>query len=69
MTQYLLSVHGPMDETPYGSYASEEEMQAAFAATGKVNDEMQKTGVWVFGGGLHPIRAPPRSVAARTARS
>jgi hypothetical protein len=55
MTQYLLSVHGPMDDSPFGSYASEEEMQAAFAATGAVNDEMQKTGVWVFGGGLHPI--------------
>ena len=55
MTQYLLSVHGPMDDNPYGGYASEEEMQASFDATGKVNDEMQKTGVWVFAGGLHPI--------------
>ncbi len=55
MTQYLLSVHGPMDDSPFGAYASEEEMQKAFAATGRVNDEMQKAGVWVFAGGLMPI--------------
>ncbi len=55
MTQYLLSVHGPMDDSPFGSYASEEEMQESFARTGAVNEEMQKAGVWVFAGGLHPI--------------
>ncbi len=55
MTHYLLSVHGPMDDNPIGGYASEEEMQRAFAATGRVNDEMQKAGVWVFAGGLMPI--------------
>jgi hypothetical protein len=55
MTQYLLSVHGPMDDSPIGGYASEEEMQRSFEETGKVNDEMQKSGVWVFAGGLMPI--------------
>jgi len=55
MPQYMLSVHGPMTDSPIGGYASEEEMQQAFEDTGKVNDEMQKTGVWVFGGGLQPI--------------
>jgi len=55
MPHYLLSVHGPMDDNPIGGYASEEEMQKAFEDTGKVNDEMQKAGVWVFAGGLMPI--------------
>ena len=55
MTQYLLSVHGPMDDSPLGGYASDEEMQRAFKATGAVNDEMEKAGVWVFAGGLQPI--------------
>ena len=55
MPQYLLSVHGPMSDNPYGAYASEEEMQASFEATGKVNEEMQKAGIWVFAGGLTPI--------------
>jgi hypothetical protein len=50
MPQYLLSVHNG-DVSPY---ASDEEMQEAFAATGKVNDEMQAAGVYVFAGGLMP---------------
>ena len=52
MTQYLLSVHGSDEE--YAAM-SPEEMQQSFADTGKVNDEMQAAGVWVFAGGLHPI--------------
>ncbi|HTN81122.1 MAG TPA: YciI family protein [Acidimicrobiales bacterium] len=55
MPHYLLSVHGPMDDNPIGGYASEEEMQQAFEDTGKVNDEMQQKGIWVFAGGLMPI--------------
>ena len=55
MTQYLLSVHGPMDDSPIGGYASKEEMERSFEATGAVNDEMQKAGIWVFAGGLTPI--------------
>lgn len=50
MPQYLLSVHNG-EESPY---ASEEEMQQAFADTGKVNEAMQAAGVWVFAGGLMP---------------
>lgn len=48
MTQYLMSVHNA-DESPY---ASVEEMEAAFAATGKFNDELVASGVFVFAGGL-----------------
>ena len=54
MTQYLLSVpDGRTDDNPLGPYANEEEMQAAFEATGKFNDELQARGKWVFAGGLH----------------
>jgi hypothetical protein len=52
MTQYLLSVHGSDEE--YAAMSAEE-MQQSFADTGKVNDEMQAAGVWVFAGGLHPV--------------
>ena len=48
MTQYLLSVHN--DGT--SPYASEEDMQRAFAATGAFNDKLQADGYWVFAGGL-----------------
>ena len=51
MTQYLMSVwHENFDEV----YATEEEMQQAFADTGRFNDELQAEGHWVFAGGLHP---------------
>jgi len=50
MTQYLLSVHN--DGT--SPYATEEDMQAAFAATGVFNAELQQAGMWVFAGGLMP---------------
>ena len=51
MTQYLLAVHDIEGQNPY---ANEEEMQQAFAATGKFNAKLQEQGVWVFGGGLQP---------------
>lgn len=51
MTQYLLSVwHTEGEEV----YASEEEIQAAYAATGVFNEELRESGSWVFAGGLHP---------------
>ena len=54
MTQYLLSVWDTHNEdSPYGPYADEAEMQAAFEATGKFNEELQARGKWVFAGGLH----------------
>jgi len=48
MAQYLLSVHN--DGT--SPYASEEEMQEAFAATGVFNEEVRAAGKGVFAGGL-----------------
>lgn len=54
MTQYLLAVHGSDEDyaQEYGGYASEEEMQQAFADTSAFNDARQADGTWVFGGGL-----------------
>ena len=49
MPQYLMSVHhsdGKVD-LPL------DEMEEAFAATGRFNDELQAEGVWVFAGGLY----------------
>jgi hypothetical protein len=48
MTQYLLSVHN--DGT--SPYATEEDMQQAFADTGAFNEELRASGTWVFAGGL-----------------
>ena len=50
MPQYLLSVHND-DTSPY---ATTEEMNEAYAATGVVNDEMRAAGVYLFAGGLMP---------------
>jgi hypothetical protein len=52
MTHYLLTVHGPAERTEFGSYGSQEEMEAAFAATGTFNDRLRTEGYWVFAGGL-----------------
>jgi hypothetical protein len=52
MTQYLLSVHGSAEMGEFGSYASKQEMEEAFAATGAFNDRLQADGYWVFAGGL-----------------
>ncbi|HEX6380268.1 MAG TPA: YciI family protein [Acidimicrobiia bacterium] len=51
MTQYLLSVWMTEGVEPY---ATDEEMQQAFADVDKFNQEIQASGHWVFAGGLHP---------------
>jgi len=54
MTHYLLTVHGPdelYEDNNYG-YASREEMEESFAATGAFNDRLKAEGHWVFAGGL-----------------
>ena len=51
MTQYLLSVYVSDEEI---GNTSEAEMQAAYAAVDTFNHEIQESGAWVFGGGLHP---------------
>ena len=51
MTQYLLSVHVSDEEM---AKVPEGDMQAAYEAVDKFNQELRDTGAWVFGGGLHP---------------
>lgn len=48
MKQYLLSVHVVEGAPAF----SDEETQTMFRETGRINDEMQATGAWVFAGGL-----------------
>jgi hypothetical protein len=57
MTHYLLAVHGPVERNEFGSYASKEEMEAAFATTAAYNDRLHAEGYWVFAGGLAPATA------------
>jgi hypothetical protein len=52
VAHYLLSVHGPVERTEFGTYGSREEMEEAFAATGAFNDQLKADGYWVFAGGL-----------------
>ncbi len=51
MVQYLLAVHNVEGENPY---ATDEDMQKAFAAVDAFNVQLQEQNVWVFGGGLQP---------------
>jgi hypothetical protein len=50
----MLSVHGPAEMNEFGSYGSQEEMEAAFAATDAFNEQLKTDGYWVFAGGLKP---------------
>lgn len=52
MTHYLMSVHGPAEVGEYGSYASAQERDEAFAATSAFNATLHEDGYWVFAGGL-----------------
>jgi hypothetical protein len=49
MAQYLLSVYQPVGEPP-----SREQLEPIMRNVTAVREEMQKAGVWVFSGGLHP---------------
>ncbi len=50
MTQYLLSVHMVEGEP----VPAPEVIEQMYADVEAVNQDMQKAGVWVFAGGLHP---------------
>jgi hypothetical protein len=50
MRQYMLSV-AMIDGAPP---RSEDEAQLAYQQVDRLNEEMQSSGVWVFGGGLLP---------------
>ena len=47
MTVYMLAVHGTSDTPPY---ETPEQMQQAFKQVEAFNQELQKSGQWVFGG-------------------
>jgi hypothetical protein len=51
MTQYLLAVCLVDDGTPA---PTPDEMQPVYDTVGEFNDRLQKSGAWVFAGGLHP---------------
>jgi hypothetical protein len=53
MAQYLLSVHGSVDD-PEPDMA---DMQPVFEAVDRFNDKLRTEGAWVFAGGLHPIES------------
>ncbi|MDQ3739177.1 MAG: YciI family protein [Actinomycetota bacterium] len=50
MTQYLLAVHSVEGEAE----PAPEQMEQAFRQVDEFNKELQSSGAWVFGGGLHP---------------
>jgi hypothetical protein len=52
MVRYLMSVIGPAEQTAFGSYGSEQEMNEAMAATGRFNETLRERGVLVFVDGL-----------------
>ena len=52
MPVYMLSVHTVEGED---NYSSPEEIQEVFGIVDDFNTKLQEQGVWVFGGGLHPV--------------
>ena len=50
MAQYLLSVHTADGEV--GEPMSDEEMQRSYQEVNALNEELKRSGAWVFGGGL-----------------
>lgn len=51
MTQYLMSV---WHDDEYVVDFSGDDIQRVVAQVGRLNDELQSAGAWVFGGGLQP---------------
>jgi hypothetical protein len=49
MKDYLLSIYQPDGEPP-----APEVLEPIMAELGKLTEEMQEAGVWVFAAGLHP---------------
>ncbi|WP_024286546.1 YciI family protein [Cellulomonas sp. KRMCY2] len=60
MTQYLLSVHGSdADPVP-------DNVDDLYAAVDRFNADLQRSGSWVFAGGLHPAHTATVVDATRT---
>ena len=53
MTEYLLSVHGSVDDV----MPDDDTVQEMYAATCRFNEKLRAEGVWVFAGGLMPIES------------
>jgi len=51
MTQYLLALHNIAGEAV--EPMSDEEMKHSWAQVSALNEELQSSGAWVFGGALH----------------
>ena len=51
MTQYLLAVHGTVNDPE----PDMEAMQPLFEAVERFNEKARDAGIWVFAGGLQPI--------------
>lgn len=51
MSQYLLSVHGSVDDAE----PDMTEMQPVFEAVERFNQKVRAAGAWVFAGGLEPV--------------
>ena len=54
MAQYLLSVHGNVDEDAADTRTMED-YQPIFEAVERFNTDLREKGAWVFAGGLQPI--------------
>lgn len=54
MPKFLLSVYGPAEPTPFGTYPSKEAMLEAFADTGAFNEMLEREGHFVYADGLQP---------------
>lgn len=54
MAQYLLSVHGDVDEDASDTRTMEDH-QPVFEAVDRFNAKLRADGAWVFAGGLQPV--------------
>lgn len=54
MAQYMLSVHGNVDEIAADTRTMEE-LQPVFEAVERFNSRLREEGAWVFAGGLQEI--------------
>lgn len=54
MTQYLLSVHGNLDDDA-AETRTMEDFQPVFEAVEAFNEKVRQAGAWVFAGGLQPV--------------
>lgn len=54
MPEYMLAVHGNLDEDAADTRTLED-YQPVFEAVDRFNEKLKAEGAWVFAGGLHPV--------------